>query len=51
MMWFESMPADYRESIQHLNDAVADSGHEQLAKILTGMCMSAGDPGFNSDAA
>jgi GR25 family glycosyltransferase involved in LPS biosynthesis len=51
MMWFESMPAGYREGIEQLDAAVADSGHEQLAKILTGMCMSAGDPGFNSDAA
>jgi GR25 family glycosyltransferase involved in LPS biosynthesis len=51
MMWFESMPADYRESAERLEEAVADSGHEQLAKILIGMCMSAGAPGFNSDAA
>jgi GR25 family glycosyltransferase involved in LPS biosynthesis len=51
MMWFESVPADYRQSIEQLDAAVAGSGHEQLAKILTGLCMSASDPGFNSDPA
>lgn len=51
MMWFESRPADHREIIQQLDAAVAHSGHEQLAKILIGMYISAGDPGFNSDAA
>ena len=51
MMWLESMPTDYQESIERLDEAVADSGHEQLAKILIGMCMSAGDTGFNQGAA
>jgi GR25 family glycosyltransferase involved in LPS biosynthesis len=50
MMWFETTPASYRERMEQLDRAVANSGHEPLAKILTGICISAGDQGFNSDA-
>lgn len=51
MMWFESTPAQCRESMEQLDKAVADSGLEQMAKILIGMFMSTGDPGVNQDAA
>jgi GR25 family glycosyltransferase involved in LPS biosynthesis len=51
MMWVESNPASFSAGMQVLDQAVAGSGHEQLARILIAMCIDAADPGFNSDAA
>lgn len=51
LIWLESMPATCQEGIEQLDKAVANGGHEPLAKVLIGMYMGAGDPGFNSSAA
>lgn len=49
MIWFESTPASFQHGMEQLVRAVESSEHGPLARILTAICMDAGDPGFNSD--
>jgi GR25 family glycosyltransferase involved in LPS biosynthesis len=51
MVWLEGSPDGLQDDMQKLDDALAGAGHEQLGKVLAGMCMTDGDPGFNSDPA
>jgi GR25 family glycosyltransferase involved in LPS biosynthesis len=51
MVWLESDPAAYRDSMLRLEQAIAGAGHESLARVLAGICMAAGDAGSNSDPA
>lgn len=49
MVWLESRPDDLQDAMRKLDEAVTGAGHANLAKVLTGICMTDGDPGFNSD--
>lgn len=49
MMWFESKPESFQDSLRTLEAAVARSRHGALATIVAAQFMNDGDPGFNAD--